>query len=118
MNNLINKFDVIILSLAVDEQTFNTTKTCVDSYIHTANDLINKIYVVETNSQFEQNYEQQKVEVIKPNEQFNYNKFYNIALEKCESEFIIGPNNDLIIQPNCLQTILNEFNTNKEVQSI
>jgi GT2 family glycosyltransferase len=118
MNNLTNKFDVIILSLAVDDHTFNTTKTCVESYISTAEELINKVYVVETNPNFNQDYKHAKVEVIKPNKQFNYNEFYNIALEKCEAEFVIGPNNDLIIQPNCLQTILKEFNNNSDVQSI
>lgn len=118
MNSLTNKFDVIILSLAVDDQTFNTTKSCVDSYINTADELINKIYVVETNSNFDRDYNQPKVELIKPNKQFNYNEFYNIALEKCEAEFVIGPNNDLNIQPNCLQTILKEFNDNPNVHSI
>jgi len=118
MSNLTNKFDVIILSLAVDDSTFNTTKSCVDSYINTADELINTIYVVETNSNFNQDYHQPKVELIKPNKQFNYNEFYNIALKKCKAEFIIGPNNDLIIQPNCLQTLLKEFTTNKNIHSI
>lgn len=118
MNNLNNKFDIIILSLVVDNQTFNTTKTCIESYINTADDIVNKIYVVETNAEFEGNYNQTKVEIIKPNKQFNYNKFYNIALTKCEAEFVFGPNNDLIIENNCLQTILKEFNNNPDIHSI
>jgi hypothetical protein len=118
MSQTNNKFDVIILSLVADDLTYQTTKSCVDSYINTANDLINKIYVVETNVNFNKEYNQQKVEVIIPNERFNYNKFYNIALDKCQSEFVIGPNNDLIIQPNCLQTLLKEFQTNLEISSI
>jgi hypothetical protein len=113
-----NKFDVIILSLAINEETFNTTKQCVDSYIETADDLINNIFIVETNPKFNNDYKQKKVTVIKPNEQFNYNKFYNIALDKCVSEFVIGPNNDVFIQPNCLQTILKEFNNNSNIHSI
>ena len=113
-----NKFDIIILSLAVDDKSFQKTKRCVDSYINTANDLINKVFVVETNFKFDQNYEQPKVELIKPNKRFNYNEFFNIALEKCNSEFVMGPNNDLEIQPNCLQTLLAEFNSNTEVSSI
>lgn len=113
-----SKFDVIVLSLAVDEQTFNTTKNCVSSYIDTANDLIDKIYVIETNPNFNKNYNCEKVTVIKPNEPFNYNKFFNIGLEKCKSDFIIGPNNDVVIQPNCLQTLLREFQTNSNVHSI
>jgi GT2 family glycosyltransferase len=118
MSKLNNKFDVIILSLVVDDVTYQTTKACIDSYINTANELINKVYVVETNSSCDKDYNQPKVEVIKPNKQFNYNEFYNIALAKCEAEFVIGPNNDLLIQPNCLQTILKEFQTNSEVSSI
>jgi GT2 family glycosyltransferase len=116
MNN--NKFDVIILSLAVDDITFNKTKRCVESYINTANELINRIYVVETNPNFNQDYNQSKVEVIKPNKRFNYNEFYNIALEKCTAEFVVGPNNDLVLHPNCLQTILKEFEINSEIHSI
>lgn len=118
MDNLSNKFDIIILSLVVDDQTFNTTSSCVNSYINTANDIINKIFVVETNPDFEGVYNQPKVEVIKPKKQFNYNEFYNIALAKCEAEFVFGPNNDLIVGDNCLQTILKEFNVNSNVQSI
>jgi GT2 family glycosyltransferase len=113
-----NKFDVIILSLVVDDKTYERTKSCVNSYIDTADNIINKIYVVETNDEFNQHYNQPKVEVIKPNKQFNYNEFYNIALDRCESEFIIGPNNDLVVTEGCLQTIQNEFNSNIEVQSI
>lgn len=113
-----NKFDVIILSLAVDEQTFQTTRSCIDSYINTADDLVNKIYVVETNPNFDLDYKQEKVKLIKPNEHFNYNKFYNIALSECTAQYIIGPNNDLLIQPNCLQTLIKEFQTNQDIHSI
>ena len=62
MTNLHDKFDVIILSLAVDEHTFQKTKMCVNSYINTADELINKIFIVETNPLFEGDYEQSKVE--------------------------------------------------------
>lgn len=115
---LSNKFDVIILSLAVDEVTFNKTKTCIESYINTADELINQIYVVETNPNFIEDYKQPKVKIIKPNKMFNYNEFYNIALEQCEAEFVVGPNNDLTLHPNCLQTILEEFKTNPNIHSI
>lgn len=118
MNTLKNKFDVIILSLVVDDVSFFTTKCCVDSYIATADDLINNIFVVETNSNFNRDYKQPKVTVIKPNEEFNYNKFYNLALEKCRAEFVIGPNYDIIIKPECLQNILLEFNSNPNIHSI
>lgn len=117
-NTIKNQFDVIILSLVVDDFTFQRTKRCIDSYINTADNLINRIYVVETNPDFRLSYDQPKVICFKPTEPFNYNKFYNMALEDCDAEFIIGPNNDLEIQPNCLQTIYNEFISNEEIGSI
>lgn len=114
----LNRVDVIILSLVVDDVSFLTTKKCIDSYINTADELINKIYVVETNKDFNRNYEQPKVELIIPKEKFNYNKFYNIALERCTSEFIFGPNNDLLIHDNCIQNIVKEFDNNPNIQSL
>ena len=66
-----NRVDVIILSLAADEESFQTTKKCVDSYIESANELINKIYIVETNKDFNKDYQQPKVELIIPREKFN-----------------------------------------------
>jgi hypothetical protein len=113
-----NKFDAIVLSLAADSESFLKTKRCVDSYIETADELITNIFVVETNSSFTEDYRQPKVTVIKPCKEFNYNEFYNLALSKCKSEFVIGPNNDLIILPNCLQTLLQEFNENDKISSI
>jgi GT2 family glycosyltransferase len=113
-----NKFDVIILSLAIDDGTYKTTSNCIDSYINTADELINNIFVIETNSNFNKDYNSKKVKIIKPNKQFNYNEFYNIGLNQCTSEYIIGPNNDLIIEPGCMQVIHKEFEANKEISSI
>lgn len=113
-----NKVDIIVLSLVVDNESFKMTRECVDSYIDTGKDLINKIFVVETNKHFDKNYDHPNVEVIMPDEKFNYNRFFNIALERCEAEFIMGPNNDLVIHPDCIQTLVKEFNSNPSVGSI
>lgn len=113
-----NKFDVIILSLAVNDETYKTTSNCIDSYINTADELINNIFVIETNSNFDMSYSNKKTKIIKPNKQFNYNEFFNIGLNLCTSEYIIGPNNDLTIEPGCMQTIYNEFETNEKISSI
>ena len=56
-----SKFDIIILSLAEDDKSFQTTKNCVDSYIDTADSLIRKIYVIESYKGFNKDYEQFKV---------------------------------------------------------
>ena len=113
-----NNTDIIILSLVKDEKSFQVTKACVDSYLATADELINKIYVVETNPLYVTTFDSDKVEVLKPNEEFNYNRFYNIALERCTSEFVMGPNNDVVLQPGCLQRIVKEFNENPNIHSI
>ena len=114
----INKVDVIILSLIKDDISFNTTKNCIESYLSTADNMIGKIIVVETNKDFNKTYNSSKVEIIKPGEEFNYNRFFNKALERCTSEFIIGPNNDLTIHPGCIQRLINEFNDNPSIQSM
>ena len=114
----INKVDVVVLSLVVDEQSYNVTSNCVDSYIDAANEFVNDIFVVETNKKFNGAYKSPKVKVLIPEEEFGYNRFFNIALEKCEAEFVMGPNNDLVIHPGCIQTLLSEFNANPSIQSI
>jgi GT2 family glycosyltransferase len=113
-----SKVDVIILSLVKDDKSFLVTKQCIDSYIETADSYISNIFVVESNKNFNGDYQQPKVKIIKPTEEFNYNRFFNIALEQCQADYIIGPNNDLIILPNCIQTIVEEFETNPKIHSI
>ena len=113
-----NIIDIIILSLSVDDESFLKTKNCIDSYIQTADELIGKIYVVESNNNFDSSYDNKKVEIIKPGCEFNYNKFFNIALNKCKSKYIMGPNNDLVIQPNCIQTLIDEFEKNPSISSL
>ena len=68
--------DIIILSLSVDNESFSKTKNCIDSYIQTADELIGKIYVVESNNNFDSSYDNKKVEIIKPGCEFNYNKIF------------------------------------------
>jgi len=118
MKNIPGKVDVIILSLVKDDETFNKTKGCIDSYINTADDIINNIFVVETNTNFDGDYNQPKVKIIKPDIKFNYNKFFNIALKECKAEFIIGPNNDLQIHDNCIQNLIKQFKINVNIHSI
>jgi hypothetical protein len=118
MKTLENSLDVIILSLAKDDASFATTKRCVDSYLATSNYYINKIFVVESFKNFDRSYNNVKVEVIIPKQNFNYNEFYNIALRRCTAEFVMGPNNDLIIQENCIKNILEEFRKTEDIHSI
>lgn len=112
----LERVDVIILSLAKDDISFEKTQRCIDSYLKSP--LVKKVYVVESNKQFERQYNGDKVELIIPDEEFNYNRFYNIALEKCTSEFIMGPNNDLVIHENCIENLVNVFDNNLKLDSL
>jgi len=112
----LERVDVIILSLAKDNNSFNRTQRCIDSYLKSS--LVKKVYVVESNKQLERQYKGDKVELIIPNEEFNYNRFYNIALERCTSEFVMGPNNDLVIHENCIENLVKEFDNNQKLDSL
>lgn len=116
--NLKSKVDVIILSLANTPELFNKTKRCVDSYLTHGGNFINKVYVVESFKQFTGDYNSDKVEIIIPDCEFNYNKFYNIGLSKCTAEYVMGPNNDVIIQPECIEKLVTILNTNPNIQSL
>lgn len=118
MINLNNKTDVIILSLVKDPESFAVTKRCIKSYLEDGTDVIDKIFVVETNPDFNESYGMDKVEIIKPGKEFNYNEFYNIGLERCKNEFVAGPNNDIVLYGGCLQRIIREFNENENIHSI
>ena len=104
--------DVIILSLVADKQSYAVTEKCIHSYLNTASDLIQNIFVVETNKGFAGDYGD-RVTVIKPDEEFNYNRFYNIALERCTADYIVGPNNDIEVQPGCLQKLVESLSKNE-----
>jgi GT2 family glycosyltransferase len=117
-DDLKSKVDVIILSLASTSDLFNKTKRCVESYLKQGGELINKVYVVESYKQFKGSYNSDKVEVIIPDEEFNYNRFYNIALSKCTAEYVMGPNNDVIVQPGCINKLVAILNNNPNIHSL
>lgn len=113
------KADVIILSFVKDEYTLQLTKNCIDSFLQTSNDFINKIYIVETNSDLNPSlYRNIKVEVIQPNIPFNYNRFFNIGLQKCRADFIISSNNDIVISNNSIKKLFDIFNKTPDLQSL
>lgn len=115
-SNNINRVDVIVLSYAKNDTLFETTKKCVESYLKSP--LVNKIFVVESNRNFDKTYNSDKVDIVIPQEEFNYNKFFNIALERCSSEFVIGPNNDLVVHDNCIESMVKQFDLTPTIDSL
>jgi hypothetical protein len=110
-------FDIIILSYAQNAKAAEITQRCVNSYLKTAGELINKIFVIESEKSITNSVEG-KVHTIVPPEDFNYNKFLNIGLELCESEFVIFSNNDIVVLENCLQKIKQAYDLDPTLMGI
>jgi GT2 family glycosyltransferase len=110
------RVDVIVLSLVKDEKSFARTNRCIESYLKSP--LVNKVIVVESNKEFSYNYTSKNVELVIPGEEFNYNRFYNIALDRCKSEFVMGPNNDLVVHDNCIEHLVEQFDNYPEIDSL
>ena len=112
--------DVIILSYARDEAHFDMVKKCVSSYLDGGDKFINRIILVESNKDFDLSVWREfsdKIIAICPSWKFNYNKFLNIALDYCESEFVCVSNSDLVVHENCVGNILKEFEKDSELMS-
>jgi GT2 family glycosyltransferase len=87
---------------------------CINSIISSTYNYYFNIYLIETNQTNTYVYEQANVKIIKPNEEFNYNRFINIGLSYCKSEWVLITNNDTIYTENFVEYMLNanEFDEN------
>lgn len=102
-----NKLDVIILSYTKDLWYYGLTQRCISSLFHNNPNLSLNVVVVETN----RNLEKDSLfycgcKVICPSEEFNYNKFLNIGLQYCDSDYVLMCNNDLIFGQNSVENLL------------
>lgn len=109
--------DIIILSLTNSVELFETTKECIRSLRKSEDDHNFNIIVAESNKNFRDDYSYDDCEVIIPEGEFNYNRFCNIGLEHCSSEWVALCNNDLIFQKNWFSEIFAASQELKDVQS-
>jgi GT2 family glycosyltransferase len=98
--------DVIILSYAKNDSIIEMNNNCINSINNSSKFHSFNIYLIETKSDQQFNYQQDNVTVIQPNEEFNYNRFLNIGLEYCNNEWVLISNNDTIYHPNFLEEML------------
>jgi len=113
---------VVILSLVTDQNSFEVTKNCVDSFAKS--DLVSEIIVVESNKRFfldqlqanSQYHEKAQVKI--PPYEFNYNQFLNIGKSFCTSEYIIFSNNDLIVEDNCVELLYDTLKNDPELMGV
>jgi GT2 family glycosyltransferase len=111
------KVDIIILSNAIDEEIWKMNLNCIDSLLESENDgLIGNIILVESNKQSEYKYPD-KVKIVIPAEDFNFNKFLNIGIKESKADFVGLCNNDLIFFKNWFSEILKVKESRPEIRS-
>ena len=75
------------------------------------------IFFKESNKNCEFIYDYPNLKIVTPNEKFNYNKFLNIGLTYCTSEWVLIINIDLIFTEDWLNNIEKEYLNNPTIKS-
>jgi len=109
--------DVIILSYANNTDIVNMNNNCINSILNSTKNYKFNIIVVETDNGVHK-YIQDCVTVIQPNCDFNYNKFLNIGLEKCENDWILISNNDTIYKESFIEEMMLAHNIDNDILSM
>lgn len=104
MKNEKMELKVIILSYTKDADFLRMLKGCVDSIHKACESIEHEIVVVETGNML---YELDVDSIIRPNEEFNYNRFLNIALERTgDSELVLISNNDVVYEKESIEHLV------------
>lgn len=111
--------DVIILSYAKDESFEKMNENCMKSLYNSTDQHKFQIYMIETNKEKQFKYDGcETCEVIQPDCDFNYNKFLNIGLSRCENDWILISNNDTIYHKGFLEEMLKANQMDKNLLSM
>ena len=94
-----NKLSVIILSYAIDEDIYEMNCRALKSLVESEKWSDNlQVLVIESKKDSNYTYPWPNVEVLIPNEEFGFHKFFNIGLNKTDGEYIAFCNNDIIFK--------------------
>lgn len=97
-NGIKNKLSVIILSYAIDNNIYEMNCRALESLIEseewTADNL--QVLLIESKKDSTYTYPFPCVEVLIPDEDFGFHKFFNIGINKTDGEYIAFCNNDII----------------------
>ena len=108
------KLSVIILSYAIDndiyEMNCHALKSLIESEAWT-NDL--QILIIESKKDSTHTYPFPNVEVLIPEEDFGFHKFFNIGLNTTDGEYLAFCNNDIIFKPGWFSEIKKVADTHK-----
>jgi len=109
--------DVICLTNTNDNHFYELTKTTLDTLLSSDGDYTFNIKLIESNKNSDLKYDYPNLITIVPEEDFHYNKYLNIGLKYCSSEWILIINNDLVFTKEWLENIMIEYRINPEIQS-
>lgn len=115
------EIDVIILSNTKDDSYLKMTNECIDSLLNSTDNHTFKIQLFESNKNASDEgltYKQKEVITIVPDEDFNFNRFYNLGLQNCKNEFVLLINNDLIFEKNSIDNMLTAFTADSDLMSV
>ena len=98
-NGIKDKLSVIILSYAIDEDIYEMNCRALKSLVESEKWSDNlQVLVIESKKDSNYTYPWPNVEVLIPNEEFGFHKFFNIGLNKTDGEYIAFCNNDIIFK--------------------
>ena len=114
-NGIKDKLSVIILSYAIDndiyEMNCRALKSLTESETWTEENL--QVLLIESKKDSSYPYPFPNVEVLIPNEDFGFHKFFNIGINKTDGEYIAFCNNDIIFKPGWFSEIKKVSDTHK-----
>lgn len=99
--------DVVMLSYTKSRDIYDMTTKAISTLRSSQPQMTFNVFLVETNKNLLKEYPSgYDAKVIIPKEDFNFNKYINIGLEKCKSDLIIMVNNDVVFEQSWLSCIL------------
>ncbi len=111
------KIDIVFLSDTKDNTIWEMNINCINSLIKSEkSELIGDIILVESNRTATFLYPD-PVKVIVPDSLFNFNKYLNIGIRECKSEFVALCNNDIVFYENWFSEILKVKERCPEIKS-
>ena len=98
--------DVIMLTNTKDEESLRMTQRAIISLHDSETEYNFNVHLVESGVEKRSDYEKLTKNYIYPKQNFNYNKFLNIALEYITADWVVISNNDVIYERNWFSEIM------------
>lgn len=113
------EIELIILSKTDSNEIFKMNNNCINSFIKSAEkaNVTYEIILVESNFEANYNYNNNSINIIKPNLPFNFHQFGNIGIKKAKGEYFVFSNNDVLFNENWLVELLKVSENNKTIAS-